>query len=119
MVRRGEDVPAPLKIRAATRPRSTGRSSWNQCEIWVPRLTLQDLAKGLADACRGFGNHDPGRLHGLDLVLGAASPAGDDGAGVAHAAAGRRGPSGDEPDGGLVASARRFFLEKVGRIFLG
>ena len=36
--------------------------------------------------------------HGTHLVGGSSLPSGDDGAGVAHASAGRRGLSGDETD---------------------
>ena len=45
---------------------------------------------------------DAGGLHGRDFVLGLAAAAGDDGAGVAHAAAGRRGLAGDEADDRLL-----------------
>src|SRR6185437_9406136 len=55
-----------------------------------------------AEACRGIGNGDASALHRLDLVAGAALAARDDGAGVTHAPARRRGHSGDEADDRLL-----------------
>ena len=46
----------------------------------------------------------PAAAHRLDLLLGAALAAGDDGAGVAHAPPGRGGAAGDEADDRLACS---------------
>ena len=45
---------------------------------------------------------DAGGGHGFHLVGGSALTSGDDGSGVTHAAAGRRGLAGDEPDDGFL-----------------
>jgi len=59
---------------------------------------------------------NPGLLHRLDLLLGAPLTAGDDGSGVAHAAARRRGEAGDEADDRLLDTG---LLEELGGFFLG
>mmetsp|Transcript_70038 Transcript_70038/g.200722 ORF Transcript_70038/g.200722 Transcript_70038/m.200722 type:complete len:230 (-) Transcript_70038:437-1126(-) len=60
---------------------------------------------------------DAGRLQRLDLVLGTALAACDDGARVAHASAWRRGDAGDEGDHRLVGLV--VGLQPLGRILLG
>ena len=50
--------------------------------------------------------------------LGVALAAGDDRAGVAHAAAGRRGPAGDEADHRLLAAALGLVLEELRGVLL-
>ena len=51
-------------------------------------------------------HRDPGASQRLHLVRRGALAAGDDGAGVAHAAAGRRGGAGDKADHRLLALGR-------------
>ena len=61
----------------------------------------------------------PGGFHRLDLVVGAALAARDDGAGMAHAAARRRGAPGDEARDGLLAALFRLVLEELRRVLFG
>ena len=58
---------------------------------------------------------DPGRLHRRHLLRRRALAAGDDGAGVAHAASRRRGAAGDEADDRLLEVG----LDALGRVLLG
>jgi hypothetical protein len=51
------------------------------------------------------GSEYTGILHGLDLIHGAALAAGDNRAGVTHAASGGRREAGDEADHGLAVGA--------------
>mmetsp|Transcript_70042 Transcript_70042/g.200741 ORF Transcript_70042/g.200741 Transcript_70042/m.200741 type:complete len:230 (-) Transcript_70042:437-1126(-) len=60
---------------------------------------------------------DAGRLQRLDLVLGTALAACDDGARVAHASAWRRGDAGDEGDHRLVGLV--VGLQPLGSVLLG
>src|SRR5580658_4878381 len=71
----------------------------------------------MAEPSRRRRDLDAGRLHGGDLGVGAALAAGDDGAGMAHAPAGRRGAPGDEADYGLLPAALGFVLQKLRGVF--
>ena len=76
----------------------------------VPRLRRSAqpfiaLTIVLPSAAGEFGDRDARRAHRLDLVLGGALAAGDDGAGMAHAAARRRRAAGDEADHRLLRLA--------------
>ena len=74
-------------------------------------LRFQYFGEGLAEPRRRRRDLDAGRFHGGDLGFRAALAAGDDGAGMAHAPAGRRGAAGDEADHRLLAAALGFVLE--------
>src|SRR5690606_115486 len=78
----------------------------------------QRIQRGAELAWRG-GDADAGVFHGGDLVLGAALAARNDGAGVAHAAAGRGGAAGDEADHRLAAAAPGLVLDELCGLFLG
>ena len=65
------------------------------CYLSLAFLTSKKFQYPRADLGRGTGDADAGGLQGGDLVPGAAFAAGDDGAGVAHALAGRGGDAGD------------------------
>src|SRR5689334_10003613 len=84
-----------------------------------PLLTLENLDEGLAEARRRGRYADARGLHGGDLVLGSALAAGDDGAGMAHAASRRRRAAGDEADHRLLAAFFCFAGDEFGRLFLG
>src|SRR5688572_20076265 len=79
-------------------------------------LPAHRLQHSGAKAGRRFRHVDAGRLHGLDLVPGAALAAGDDRAGMTHAAARRRGDTGDEADHRFLTLLA---LQERGRVFLG
>src|SRR6056297_1327905 len=78
-----------------------------------PDASPDRFEHGLAEAGGAVGHHDPGRAHRLDLVVGAALAARDDGAGVAHAAARRRGAPGDEAGNRLLAALLGLVLEEL------
>src|SRR6056297_2365860 len=82
--------------------RRTGAKGEKPC----PRiLSLDRFQHRLSEACGAFGDGYAGGAHGFDLVVGAALAAGDDGAGMAHAAAGWCCAPGDEARAGLGAAA--------------
>src|SRR5829696_9311983 len=83
------------------------------------RLILKHFNQGLAKAGRRGRHLDAGGLHGGGLVLGPALAAGDDGAGVPHAAAGRSGAPGDEADHRLLAAPLRLVGDELRRVLLG
>ncbi len=71
--------------------------------ISVVALTFADNAsQRYADFGRGNDDVNSGLGHGLHLVGGGSLATADDGSGVAHAAARRRGLSGDEADDRLL-----------------
>src|SRR5689334_394214 len=80
---------------------------------------LEHLDQRLAEPGRRRRDLDAGRLHGGDLRLGVAFAAGDDRAGMAHAAAGWGGAAGDETDHRLLAPALGLVLEELRRVLLG
>src|SRR3978361_1074676 len=63
------------------------------------------------------GNRNPGRFHRRSLGTGVALSAGDDGAGMAHTAAGRGGHAGDKADHRLLATALGLVLDELGGVF--
>src|SRR6185437_8991025 len=70
-----------------------------------------------AEPCRRWRNLDAGGFHRRDLVFGAALAAGDDGTGMAHGAAGRRGTPGDEAGHRLAPAALGLVDDELGCIF--
>src|SRR5262249_41348827 len=80
---------------------------------------LQNLNQRLAEPRRRRRHLDAGRLHPCDLGAGVALAAGDDGTGMAHAAAGRRGAPGDEADHRLPAAALAFVDEELRGVLFG
>src|SRR6266404_1372806 len=66
-------------------------------------LTLQHPQHGAAQAGRRIRHGDSRRSHRLDLVLGPALAAGDNGPGMSHAPSRRRGAAGDETHHRLLA----------------
>ena len=88
--------------------------------IQRPRLTpSQQLLQRLAQLRWAWATRDSSRFHRRDLALGIALAARDDRAGMAHAAARRRGAAGDEADDRLLAPALRLVGEELGGFFLG
>src|ERR1700722_8639998 len=83
------------------------------------RLPLEHFHEGLAESGGRWGDLDAGRLHGGDLRFGIALAARDDGARMAHAAAGWGGAARDESDHRLLAPALRLVLEELGGVFFG
>src|SRR5690348_11546911 len=79
----------------------------------------EQLLQRLAELRWAWRDGDSSRLHRRDLARGVPLAAGDDRAGVAHAAARRRGAAGDEPDDRLPAPALRVVGEKLRRVLLG
>src|SRR6266851_6844079 len=70
-----------------------------------------------AEPSRRWCDLDPGLFHRRDFGFGVALAASNDGAGMAHAAARRSGPSGDEADHRLVAAAFGLIFEELRGIF--
>src|SRR6202008_960009 len=68
-----------------------------------------------ADRGGGFCYADAAAFQRFDLFRGSSLPAGDDGSGVAHAAARRRGLAGDESDSRLL----HVRLDELGGGFFG
>src|SRR4029079_10739406 len=64
----------------------------------LPPLPSERLRRGDAELRRRLDDVDAGGAHRLHLLGRRALAAGDDGAGVTHAAAGRRRAAGDEAD---------------------
>src|SRR6056297_3969904 len=90
--------------------RRTGAKGEKPC----PRiLSLDRFQHRLAQSCGAFGDGYAGGFHGFDLVVGAALAAGDDGAGMAHAAARGGGAAGDEAGAGLGAALLGLVLEEL------
>ena len=77
------------------------------------------LTEGLAQVGGRALDNDTGGLKGLDLGVGITLAAGDDGTGVAHAAARGSGDTGDEGDDGLAAVLGVVLLEEIGSLLLG
>src|SRR5882672_6976613 len=67
-----------------------------------PLLLFQSCCQSAAEVSRRFDGFDTGGGHGCVFVLCGSLPAGNDCSGVAHAAAWRRGLSGDETDDRLL-----------------
>src|SRR5258705_52938 len=84
-------------------PRRCGNSASSCC---APNSEQVKLSQNRTEAGRRIGDGDAGAPHRLELVAGAALAARDDGAGVAHAAARRRGHPGDEADDRLLDLVR-------------
>src|SRR5262245_45888862 len=84
----------------------------------VEKLALQDLDQRLADPGRRWRNLDSRRFHRSNFGLGVALAARDNGAGMAHAAAGRRGPAGNKPDHRPLAAAFGLVLQELRGVFL-
>src|ERR1700679_2412045 len=95
------------------------RGSMRQAKDTSSESGFQYFRQGLAQSRRRRGNLDPGGFHGGDLGFGITLAAGDDGAGMAHAAAGRRGAPGDEADHRLLAAALGLVLEELRAVFFG
>src|SRR5665213_1485837 len=66
-----------------------------------------------------WGDRNSSRFHRCGLGTGVTLAAGDNRAGVTHAAPGRCGYPGDKTDRRLLAAALGFVLEELGGIFLG
>src|SRR5687768_4592968 len=79
----------------------------------------QKLGEGGAELRWAWGDANSSLLHRRDLVLGPALAARDDGAGMAHAAARRRGAAGDEADGRLAAAGPGLVLQEHSGVLLG
>src|SRR5215217_4128014 len=80
-------------------------------------LALQNFGQGLAEPCRRWRHRDARRFHGGNLRLGVTLAARNDGAGMAHAAARRRGASGDEADHRFLAAALGLVDEELRGVF--
>src|SRR3981189_2697039 len=76
-------------------------------------LSLQFFDKGLSEPRGRRRDRDSGRFHGRGLGAGVTFAAGDDRAGVAHAAAGRRRDASDESDHRLLAAALGLILDEL------
>src|SRR6185312_5398317 len=85
----------------------------------VAASALEHVDQSRADARRRRRHLDAGRFHRGDLRFRVALAAGDDRAGVAHAAARRRRASGDEAGHRLLAAALGLVLEELRRVLLG
>src|SRR6056297_168987 len=86
----------------------------------MPNSSLVDRLKhSLTQSRRAVGHDDARAAHGVDLVVRAALTAGDDGAGMAHAAARRGGAAGDEARRGFPAALLLLVGEELCGIFFG
>src|ERR1700675_1333340 len=79
------------------------------------RSILEGVLYFLAGVGGGGADDNTSGGHGGDFIFGFAAASGDDRAGVAHAAAGGRGLSGNEADHGLL----HVFLDKGRGLLLG
>jgi hypothetical protein len=75
----------------------------------------EDAGHGGAEVRGGLGDRDAGGAERVELGLGGALAARDDGAGVAHPLARGGGDAGDEADDGLLDVG----LDEGGAVFLG
>src|SRR5262245_42941144 len=82
-------------------------------------LSAQHLDQRLAEPGRRGRDLDARLFHCGNLRRGVALATRDDGAGVPHAAAGRRRAPGDEADHRLLAAAPGLVLEELRRVLLG
>src|SRR5688572_27414493 len=82
-------------------------------------LSLQQSGQRRSKLRWAWGDGNSSRLHRRDLRFRVALAARDDGAGMAHAAARRRGAAGDEADGRLFAPALGLIGEELRGILLG
>src|SRR5215471_9827775 len=103
-------MPAPPKSpgRMSRKDGEGSRSTYNALAI---RWMGDDFFYLCADVGGAFYDVNPGRSHRGHLLRGGAFTAGDDGAGVAHAAARRRGLAADETD--------HWFLDVLPDVFGG
>src|SRR3954468_10779977 len=74
---------------------------------------FQKLHQRLSDPSRRRGYLDSSRFHCRNFGLGVALAARDDGAGMTHTAARRRGAAGDEADHRLFATPLGLILEEL------
>src|SRR5690349_11276580 len=88
---------------------------WRRLAILRPRQPGQ----GVAQTRRPARNPNTAGLHGRNLAFGISPPTADDGAGMAPAAAGRRGATGDESDHGLLAPTFALPGDELSGVFLG
>src|SRR4051794_516672 len=82
-------------------------------------LPAEGLDQRLAESGRRRRHLDAGGFHGGGLGTGVSFAAGDDCAGMAHAAAGGRGDAGNEARDRLPAAALGLVLDELGGVFLG
>src|SRR5262245_59322103 len=88
---------------------------WRRLAILRPRQPGQ----GVAQTRRRGRDLNTGGLHGRNLAFGVSPATGDDGAGMAHAPAGRRGATGNESDYRLLAPTFGFVGDELSGVFLG
>ena len=82
-------------------------------------LLAENFDQGLADPCRRGRHLDAGALHGGGLGFRVALAAGNDRAGVAHAAAWRGGAACDEAGHRLLAALLGFVDQELRGVFFG
>src|ERR1700757_4132178 len=82
-------------------------------------LRLQFFDKGPSKPGRRRRDRDSGRFHCRGLGTGVALAAGNDRAGMTHAAAGRRRDARNEPDHRLLAAALGLVFQELGGVFFG
>src|SRR6476619_1389342 len=92
------EATSSARTAAATSLLTTGSRSMRASSGFGP----VDLGEGRPDVGRAPGDPDAGLLHRLDLVGRLSAAARDDGAGMAHALARRRGLAADETDDRLL-----------------
>ena len=114
--RREADMDRSVGIEALDVAAEQARDRRKFGEVFLRHLPPSNSTSVVPSAAGLGETRMPAELHRLDLGLRAAFAAGDDRAGMAHAAARRRGDAGDEAD-------HRFFdlvvLDEVGGVFLG
>src|SRR5436305_5323036 len=76
-------------------------------------LRAHYVGQCVAQTRRRWRDLNAGGFHGRNLAFCIAPAAGDDGAGMAHAAARRRGATGNEPYRGLFTAAFGFVGKKL------
>src|SRR5450755_3928651 len=82
-------------------------------------LGLQFFDKSFAEPRWRRRDRDSGGFHRRGLGTCIALASGNDRAGMAHAAAGRRGDAGDESNHRLLAAALGFILDELRSVFFG
>ena len=81
--------------------------------------TTNRLNQGFSEAGGAVCDNNTRRAHGVDLVLGAALAAGDDGARMSHAPSGRGRASRDAARDRLFPACLRLVRDELGGFFLG
>jgi len=88
---------------------------WQRLVILPPHQRSQ----GVAQTRRRWCDLDASGFHGRNFAFRITPAAGNDGTGMTHAAAGRRGAAGNESDHGLLAATFGFIGKELSGVLFG